>query len=503
MQTFIDWARDQGIISNAATIQQTEYAEYGLFATQDMTSTSTAIEAIVFIPGKLLITANRFFQEHPLLKKEIINEKQALRLFLIYGRYFSALHQQQQQQEQTNNNYFWKPYIDILPTVDYFKKHHILFNVSLVKGTNLEQSIHAKLCWLENELKHLQEQCFTEAATHWIHEITLDMYFWADCVVWSRVVGVSEACQPNDNESNDGQSNLALIPFFDFANHSSSNCNIRWQWIENDVDSTDEAGIQLVPYTDKNISIMKGDELLLSYGSKSNQELLFLYGFCVENNPTPINYTLSILPFLDANEPMGMFKSQWLKQLKVKPLLTFMPKLDVSDGNDKDTALENEHKISLHDIGLTGEDLSIIYLIAADDEIGSLEFSYTDNAVADDDSCSTTTTTKLLTLTINAVKITSIRQLAECIEQQQKMNLPIIQLRIVLLLIDALEYQLSTLTISSNEVKKFKESVSEGLIKQMDMYRQEEQTILTNVLGLLYYLRDKLSSDPIVVDYLK
>ncbi len=66
---------------------------------------------------------------------------------------------------------------------------------------------------------------------------------------------------------------LALIPWLDFADHSPFRPNARWH--------LDSACVSLVPSDE----VAPGDPLLISYGLKPNSELLFHYGFVVEDGP--------------------------------------------------------------------------------------------------------------------------------------------------------------------------------------------------------------------------
>ncbi|CAO3619032.1 unnamed protein product [Mucor hiemalis] len=359
----------------------------------------------------------------------------------------------------------WKPYIDILPTIDFFKENHVLFQPESVAGTNLDNSVSAKLSKLQKELNEismialeLQEEETDKDS--WLLNITLDMYIWSDCVFWSRVVGIGGDQDKSQVESS--LSDMALIPYFDFANHSIDDANIRWQRNKHN------QGIDLVTYPEKNIC--KEQELYLSYGSKSNQELLFIHGFCIESNPEPSRLTIPILPFLNPENggEYTMEKLYWLKNLGAKSTLTFV------------SAEQNEGK-ELTDCGWTLDSISVMYLVALEEDD---EVEYT---VGEESG--------IVSLSLSNVKIESLKELNTAV---QKLNMfKIIQLRVAYLLLEALEYHL-TLNVENHNADKSMAPVW----KHASIYRSEERNLLKQAIDLMAATRDILMQDETVVAYL-
>ena len=65
-----------------------------------------------------------------------------------------------------------------------------------------------------------------------------------------------------------------MVPFLDLANHSNSpNASFQVDPVENCVN--------LIALKD----IESGAEVLIQYGEKGNEELMFQYGFAIEDNP--------------------------------------------------------------------------------------------------------------------------------------------------------------------------------------------------------------------------
>jgi hypothetical protein len=82
-------------------------------------------------------------------------------------------------------------------------------------------------------------------------------------------------CSASSSDSPPGEKDddIHLIPLLDFANHSfTPNCSWR---LENDGTIRLES---LKP-------LVANEEITISYGYKSNEQLLFSYGFTLENNP--------------------------------------------------------------------------------------------------------------------------------------------------------------------------------------------------------------------------
>ncbi|GAA5798111.1 hypothetical protein EDC94DRAFT_428731 [Helicostylum pulchrum] len=449
ISNFINWSKENGIKSTAS-VDQTPYAGYGLFASKD-TPESTVV---VSIPQNLLLTSRKALQQFPQFSKPIFsylsrkyntakdiqsiaesidNERLVLCLFLIYCKFFDT-------------TTYWTPYIDILPTVSFFQENHVLFKPECVADTSLENSVRSKINSLQREFESI-----TSLQEDWICDMQFEMYLWADCIFWSRVVGIG------GDEQEKEVSDKALIPFVDFANHSSESPNIRWQ--------LNNGGIDLITYP--NVTVNANDELLLSYGSKPNQELLFLHGFCIENNTEPSLFMLPLLPFFSPMEQgYNLPKVQWLKQLSVKPNLTLVPHP------------LNKKEDPLAQCGWTDESIRVMYLVSLEEDI---EF-----IIEDDDS---------ITFQLLGKNIPSLIELEAAVKEMD--IFPVIQLRVTMLLLDALEYHLHLNTTLVQE------NIETGLWKQANIYRLEERVTLETTVQSLSTLRDKLMQHPVVLSYLE
>lgn len=133
-------------------------------------------------------------------------------------------------------------------------------------------------------------------------------FLWASAVYWSRAIKIPLEMSTNID-------NYGIVPGLDFCNHDPTSI-CRWKIEElnkakgssrakrqeKNADETDSSqqsdrvsgpfdrlALQLVcPVGSK---LLPGDEITIDYGDKSNEQLLFLYGFVQEDNP---NDTLMI-----------------------------------------------------------------------------------------------------------------------------------------------------------------------------------------------------------------
>ncbi|KAF8925511.1 hypothetical protein BGZ58_000740 [Dissophora ornata] len=187
-------------------------------------------------------------------------------------------------------------------------------------GTLLLDSVCAKRAKLESEFELLSGNMgvFEEWPVH----PSLDNFIWADATFWSRVLSFgTQWAQDQNNQEHDHElvDDMHMVPFLDFANHAAEP-NIRWQvdtdglrvWAkESLLNDTGEAK--------QENHRMHGQEVYLSYGNKPNMELLFLYGFTLQDNPTQF---LTLVMPMDEDDPYYMPKAHTLMRLGIPPRIT-------------------------------------------------------------------------------------------------------------------------------------------------------------------------------------
>lgn len=101
-----------------------------------------------------------------------------------------------------------------------------------------------------------------------------------------------------------------IVPGLDFANHSPQGAQCWWEVVAHDSTSgnasnssskarsrgsasssgrnsaTKDDGVKVQLQLHTGASVSKGSELFISYGDKSNEELLLLHGFVIDHNPS-------------------------------------------------------------------------------------------------------------------------------------------------------------------------------------------------------------------------
>lgn len=125
---------------------------------------------------------------------------------------------------------------------------------------------------------------------------TLDDYKWANSVFWSRAITfptpVSSGLPGTKQllEMHEG-----IVPGLDFANHAPGSA-ARWTVFgaPGAGNGASPGAVSLV--VQRKAAPAAGQEVTISYGDKSNEELLFLYGFALQDNPADVLTVMCPLP---------------------------------------------------------------------------------------------------------------------------------------------------------------------------------------------------------------
>jgi len=133
---------------------------------------------------------------------------------------------------------------------------------------------------------------------------TRENWNWAFTQLFSRAVRLRSTKQ--------GET-LALVPYADLINHSpfsGAYLDAReiGSWL-----FTEEAE-EVILYADR--SYRKMEQIYISYGPKSNADLLLLYGFALERNPfNSVDVTVSIQRLTDEDDPLAQQKIEFLERV--------------------------------------------------------------------------------------------------------------------------------------------------------------------------------------------
>ncbi|KFK42558.1 hypothetical protein AALP_AA1G010900 [Arabis alpina] len=372
LELFLDWLQVNGAELRGCNIKYSDSRKgFGIFSTQTS-------DVLLVVPLDLAITPMRVLQD-PLLGPEcqkMFEQGQVDDRFLMI--LFLTL-------ERLRKNSSWKPYLDMLPTRFgnplWFSDDEILE----LKGTNLYHATelqkkkllslyHEKVEGLVKKLLILDGDSESE--------VSFEHFLWANSVFWSRALNIplphsfvfpqsqedvgggpstTHTPETNPDHSNGGKDNQApvsgatsvgpgdtvwvegLVPGIDFCNHDLKPV-ATWE-----VDGT--GSISRVPFSMYLLSVAQNPiskkEISISYGNKGNEELLYLYGFVIENNPDDylmVHYPVEAIPSIPFSDSKGQLleaQNAQLRCLLPKSLLDhgFFPQTTskVRESDEKET----------------------------------------------------------------------------------------------------------------------------------------------------------------------
>ena len=115
-------------------------------------------------------------------------------------------------------------------------------------------------------------------------KITEDEFRWAYSAYWSRALSLPIGADPS------APTVEAIVPGIDFANHSCGAPNARWEvrGVRGGApDPSDPSGLgpRIELLGEFGSLPAPGEEVVISYGDKTNEELLFVHGFADRDNP--------------------------------------------------------------------------------------------------------------------------------------------------------------------------------------------------------------------------
>ncbi|XP_057531765.1 ribulose-1,5 bisphosphate carboxylase/oxygenase large subunit N-methyltransferase, chloroplastic isoform X2 [Amaranthus tricolor] len=347
LDLFLQWLQVNRVELRGCEIKYCDSNKgFGLF------STSTASDVLLVVPLNLAITPMRVLDD-PLmgpicrakLKEGEVDDRFLIILFLIL--------------ERLRSKSLWKPYLDMIPrsfgSPLWFtdSEFHELKGTTIYQATILQKkSLHDVF---EDKVKDLVKQLLILDGEP-ESEVAFEDFLWANSVFWTRALNIPlprtfvfpEECEkPNVSSAVNGVLNFVeaetlwvegLVPGIDFCNHALK-AAATWE-----VDSTGSA--TGVPFSMYLQSVNQGPpgiekEVTISYGNKGNEELLYLYGFVIEDNPDDflmVHYpadAVQSVPFSDSKTQLLQAQKAELRCLLPKHLLDrgFFPSL--SSGSKK------------------------------------------------------------------------------------------------------------------------------------------------------------------------
>ncbi|KAJ6675447.1 putative METHYLTRANSFERASE [Salix viminalis] len=334
LERFLQWLQVNKAELRGCNIKYCDQNKgFGVFSSNDVSD-----GVLLVVPLDLAITPMRVLQD-PLIGPECramfeegeVDDRFLMILFLML--------------ERLRNNSSWKPYLDMLPTTFgnplWFTDDELLE----LKGTTLYRATELQrkrlLSLYEDKAKGLVQKLLILDGDLEI-EVCFEDFLWANSVFWTRALNIPLPRIPRfagvDGQSNETVWVEGLVPGIDFCNH---NLKAVATW---EVDGTGMAiGVPQSMYllSAEKTPFQMEKEITISYGNKGNEELLYLYGFVIDNNPDEylmVHYPVEAIQ----NVPFADSKMQLLEAQKAE-MRCLLPKRLLAHGFFPEGATSNDN----------------------------------------------------------------------------------------------------------------------------------------------------------------
>ncbi|XP_072967093.1 protein-lysine N-methyltransferase EFM1 isoform X2 [Typha angustifolia] len=360
---------------------------FGVF----LTETPSGIDnngVVMVVPLDLAITPMRVLQDptvgprcRALFEEGDVDDRFLVMLFLIV--------------ERLRPDSLWKPYLDMLPSTFGSPLWFTEDELSALKGTTLHRATVLQRKSLEDlfrdKMKGLIEELLCSNELQCTREIQYEDFLWANSIFWTRALNIpfphfyvfpeSSDKQDHSSSSHDSDScaykikvpseasgeDTSILVEHSCDNKTSNSRNMEHVWVEGllpgidfcnhgwkavatwEVDPTGAitgvpASMYLVLVDQGTVDVEK--EIHINYGNKGNEELLYLYGFVVDNNPDDflmIHYPVEALqnvPLADRKAKLLEIQKAELRCLLPKTLLDrgFFSSCPFEDIENKDSS---------------------------------------------------------------------------------------------------------------------------------------------------------------------
>jgi [ribulose-bisphosphate carboxylase]-lysine N-methyltransferase len=241
------------------------------------------------VPGELIMTKDVAERVLPFSIGDV-GEYLALALLLMYER-------------ARGDESFWAPYIEILPTAEEVGQTWLWSDEDLAKleGSNVVDDTASLSEKLQREYGTIQT-ILAQAGLQDDPRFGFETFQWAMSMLFSRAINLREVDK------------VALVPYADLLNHSPY---VSSGFFFNQIPLSGGKR-QVVLYADRDYA--KGDQVLITYGQKSNAELALLYGFVVDRN---LYDEVQLRVALAPDDARFEEKAAFLTRQRLKPAMTF------------------------------------------------------------------------------------------------------------------------------------------------------------------------------------
>eukprot|EP00887_Chlorella_sp_A99_P000944 scaffold5.g944.t1 len=285
-----------------------------------------------------------------LLELGLLDERTAVLLHLAVQR---RIWQQQQQQGRGGaaSAQGLGPWLALLPQEFTTPLFFSDGDLDWLRGTTLHAAANVRRRALQASWQRLEPAARELAAASGARGATPSLadFQWAHSLFWSRAIsfpcrmpaaaaahdgGASASCDAASSDVADGDGAWAvvmqegLVPGLDFCNHAGG-AACRWTVFGAEEARARAGGapeaVSLV--CPRGTRLLAGQELTINYGDKSNEELLFLYGFAEQDNPHEV--LTVVLPLPQEVDETLQARLQVLQQRGHRPQI-FLPAVDLA-----------------------------------------------------------------------------------------------------------------------------------------------------------------------------
>ncbi|XP_077237626.1 rubisco methyltransferase family protein isoform X2 [Tasmannia lanceolata] len=247
------WLSDSGLPPQKMAIERVEIGERGLVALKNIRKG----EKLLFVPLSLVISADSEWscpEAGDVLKRNFVPDWPLLATYLI-------------SEASLMDSSRWSNYISALPRQPYSLLYWTLSEIEmyLVASPIRERAIE-RITDVVGTYNDLKVRIFSKYPHLFPEEVfNIETFKWSFGILFSRLVRLPSM-----------EGKVALVPWADMLNHSSE--------VETYLDY-DKSSSGVVFTTDR--SYQPGEQVFISYGKKSNGELLLSYGFVLKEGSNP------------------------------------------------------------------------------------------------------------------------------------------------------------------------------------------------------------------------
>ncbi|KAL9435020.1 hypothetical protein AB3S75_021310 [Citrus x aurantiifolia] len=392
LEPFLQWLQVNKVELRGCKIKYSDESKgFGIFSSNEFSD-----GVLLVVPLDLAITPMRVLQD-PLIGPECramfeegeVDDRFLMILFLTV--------------ERLRKNSSWKPYLDMLPTTFgnplWFTDDELLE----LKGTTLYRATELQkqnlLTLYDDKVKDLVKKLLVLDGDS-ESEVSFEDFLWANSIFWTRALNIplphsyvfpqnqedlnkcdsinNSAELSNDHNSrgelinglndiknedqrvnsqvNGATSTLTstqgetlwvegLVPGIDFCNHDLK-AAATWE-----VDGT--GLITGVPFSMYLLSVERSSfqsekEISISYGNKGNEELLYLYGFVIDNNPDDylmIHYPAEAIHSIPLSDSKAVLLEEQKAQLRCLLPKSLLEHGFFAAGHPKDGSNDNKWEV--------------------------------------------------------------------------------------------------------------------------------------------------------------